>query len=145
MALTELWKNTPAELREKHVQQVIGFAGEGKLKDGGAASREFREFLGSVPGSFLIRYANECLTEKFDSGCFALQDVINEVGKRIGFRMEHGRYRGSPTELGFDGLWFSGDGNCLVGEVKTTDAYRIDLDTLATYRKRLVSERKIPE
>lgn len=145
MALTQLWKSAPGELQEKHIQQVISFAGDGKLRDGGTASKEFRDFLASVPASFLARYATECLNEKFDSGCFALQDVINEIGKRIGFRIEQGRYRGSPTELGFDGLWFSADGSCLVVEVKTTDAYRIDLDTVATYRKRLVTERKILE
>src|SRR5687768_9843059 len=95
MALTQLWKARPDELREKTVQQVISWAGDGKLKDGSAASAELRDFLASVPAEFLARYATECLNEKFDSGCFALQDVINDVGKRIGFRVEQGRYRGT--------------------------------------------------
>jgi hypothetical protein len=45
MALTELWKTAHKELQDKQVQQVIGFAGDGKLRDGGVASKEFREFL----------------------------------------------------------------------------------------------------
>jgi DNA mismatch endonuclease (patch repair protein) len=138
MALTELWKTAHKEIQEKHVQQVIGFAGDGKLRDGGVASREFRDFLAVVPSSFLSRYANDCLTDKFDAGGLALQDVINEVGTRLGFRVEKGRYRGTPGEIGFDGLWISPDGNAIIVEVKTTDAYRIDLGTVAAYRRNVI-------
>jgi len=145
MALTELWKTAHKEVQDKHVQQVIGFAGDGKLRDGGGASKEFREFLALVPSSFLSRYAEDCLTDKFDGSGFALQDVINEVGKRLGFRVEQGRYRGTPGEIGFDGLWVSPDDNALVTEVKTTDAYRIDLETVATYRRKLIGEGRAKE
>jgi hypothetical protein len=145
MALTQLWKNTQEELKEKHVQQVISFAGKGKLSDGGLTSKEFREFLGLVPSAFLARYAEECLREKFDGSGFALQDVINEVGRRLGFQVEQGKYRGTPGEIGFDGLWRTFDGSAIVVEVKTTDVYRIILDTLATYRRKLVAEQKIAE
>ncbi|MGP8021995.1 MAG: hypothetical protein ACLPRE_13565, partial [Limisphaerales bacterium] len=138
MALTELWKTAHKEIQDKHVQQVIGFAGDGKLRDGGIASKEFRDFLALVPSNFLSRYANDCLTDKFDNSGLALQDVINEVGTRLGFRVEQGRYRGTPGEIGFDGLWISPDENALVVEVKTTDAYRIDLETVATYRRNLI-------
>ena len=145
MALTELWKTAPKEVYDKTIAQVIGFAGEGKLRDGGPASNEFRDFLALVPSSFLARYAGECLTDKFDGSGFALQDVINEVGKRLGFRVEQGRYRGTPGEIGFDGLWISPDMNALVVEVKTTDAYRIDLDTVATYRRNLIVKQRVKE
>src|SRR5580658_8981939 len=101
MALTELWKTAQNEIAEKHIQQVIGFAGDGKLRDGGTASKEFRGFLTLVPSHFLVRYAGECLNDKFEGSGFALQDIINEVGKRLGFRVEQGRYRGTPGEIGF--------------------------------------------
>ncbi len=143
MALTELWKSAQNELREKHIQQVIGFAGDGRLRDGGTASKEFRDFLALVPSNVLSRYAGECLNDKFDGSGFALQDIINEVGKRLGFRVEQGRYRGTPGEIGFDGLWISPDNNALVVEVKTTDAYRIDLDTIAAYRRNLIAEQRV--
>jgi hypothetical protein len=145
MPLTELWKTAHKEIEGKHVQQVIGFAGDGKLRDGGGASQEFRDFLALVPSSFLTRYAEDCLTDKFDGSGFALQDVINEVGKRLGFRVEQGRYRGTPGEIGFDGFWVSPDENALVTEVKTTDAYRIDLETVATYRRKLISDGRTME
>ncbi|HEX3856184.1 MAG TPA: hypothetical protein VHY30_02675 [Verrucomicrobiae bacterium] len=145
MALTELWKTAHKEIQDKHVQQVIGFAGDGKLRDGGAASKEFRDFLALVPSNFLSRYANDCLTDKFDNSGLALQDVINEVGTRLGFRVEQGRYRGTQGEIGFDGLWISPDENGLVVEVKTTDAYRIDLETVATYRRNLIADGRIKQ
>jgi hypothetical protein len=145
MALTAFWNTNQKELEQKHVQQVIGFAGDGKLKDGGPASKEFREYLGLVPPVWLARYADDCLKEKFDNSGFALQDIINQVGTRLGFKVEHGRYRGSPGEIGFDGLWQAPDGNCIVVEVKTTDAYRIDLGTVAAYRRKLMAEGKLDE
>jgi hypothetical protein len=145
MALTQLWKNTQDELKEKHVQQVISFAGKGKLSDGGPTSKEFRDFLALVPSVFLARYADECLKEKFDGSGFALQDVINEVGKRLGFQVEQGKYRGIQGQIGFDGLWRALDGNAIVVEVKTTDAYRIVLDTIAVYRRKLIADGKITE
>ena len=145
MALTELWKTAHKEIQDKHIQQIIGFAGDGKLRDGGIASKEFRDFLALVPSSFLIRYADECLTDKFDGSGFALQDVINEVGRRLGFRVEQGRYRGTPGEVGFDGFWVSPDEHGMVTEVKTTDAYRIDLETVAVYRRKLIADGRAKE
>ena len=145
MALTELWKTAQKEICEKHIQQVIGFAGDGKLRDGSSASKEFREFLALVPSTFLVRYASECLNDKFDGSGFALQDVINQVGKRLGFRVELGRYRGMAGENGFDGLWIAPDDNALVVEVKTTDAYRMDLGTVANYRRNLIAEQRVKE
>lgn len=145
MPLTELWTNAQQELQDKHVQQIMGFAGDGKLRDGSIASQEFRSFLALVPSNLLARYANDCLTDKFDTSGLALQDVINEVGMRLGFKVEKGRYRGVPGEIGFDGLWVSPDGFTIVAEVKTTDAYRIDLETVAGYRRNLVKGERAKE
>jgi hypothetical protein len=63
----------------------------------------------------------------------------------LGFVVEAGRYRGTPGEIGFDGLWRSPDNNALVVEVKTTDAYRIDLDAVAAYRRNLIAGQKVKE
>src|SRR5213593_3098411 len=111
MALLELWKSSPTELEGKHVQQVIGISGDGKLRDGSSASSEFRQLLGYVPSSILSRYASQCLEDRFDGSGFALQDIINEVGRRLGFSVEAGRYRGVQGEVGFDGLWRSAEGS----------------------------------
>ncbi len=59
------------------------------------------------------------------------------MGRRLDFKVTNGRYQGTATEVGFDGLWRSPEGNDLIVEVKTTDVYRIALDTIANYRTRL--------
>jgi hypothetical protein len=42
-------------------------------------------------------------------------------------------------------LWEFPDGHAAVVEVKTTDAYRIDLDTIAEYRRALIASGQISE
>ena len=57
--------------------------------------------------------------------------------------MENGLYKGRVNAIGFDGVWTDGDGRSVVVEVKTTDAYRINLDVLNGYREALVSNGKV--
>jgi hypothetical protein len=45
MGLLELWQKTPEQIEGKHIQQIIVFAGKGKLRDDDPVSREFRSFL----------------------------------------------------------------------------------------------------
>jgi len=147
MLLRDLWNTSPAHLVDKHVQQIISFAGEGKLRDGNTTSGEFRELLSHVPSLYLKRYADECLAKSFDQSGLALQDVINEVGRRLGFTVSHGRYQGVSGEVGFDGLWACVDPkpHTILIEVKTTDAYRIDLEKIAGYRRALAERQVVRE
>jgi hypothetical protein len=85
----------------------------------------------------------ECLAEAFESGALALQDTTNEIGARSGFNVTPGRYRGAKGSVGNDGLWHADDGFSVLVEVKTTDAYRINLDTLAGYRDSLTASSSI--
>jgi len=64
------------------------------------------------------------------------------MGNRIGFKVENGLYRGTQKKNNYDGLWQTPDSTYILIEVKTTDAYRIKLDTIASYRKALISEEK---
>jgi hypothetical protein len=137
MSLLEIWKVSKEEFAKKQIQQIIAVAGTGKLTDGGDASNEFREFLAYLPPDLLDRYAGECLSASFENSGFALQDIVNEVGRRLGLKVENGRYRGKALTPGHDGLWHTPDGHVIVTEVKTTDTYRIDLETLASYRQEL--------
>jgi hypothetical protein len=145
MSISELWSSSRSQLEDKHVQQIIAFAGAGQLTDRSPASDEFRQFLDHVPSRTLARYAAECLETSFSGSGLALQDIVNQVGKRLGFSVEDGLYRGTPTRSGFDGLWVFPDKHGVVVEVKTTDTYRIDLNRIAEYRHSLVSEGKIAE
>ena len=145
MALIDLWRGSRDQLSDKHVQQIVAFAGEGKLADGNSSSNEFRTFLSQIPSAILMRYASECLIDSFVSSGLVLQDTVNEIGSRLGFQVTHGRYRGVVGQLGFDGLWESSDGYAIVVEVKTTDTYRIDLNTIANYRRGLIKSERLSE
>ena len=145
MSLTDLWEKSRDQLEDKHVQQIIAFAGEGQLKDGNTTSAEFRKFLSIIPSTLLLQYGDQCLQNSFAGSGLALQDIVNQVGRRLGFDVTDGRYRGTSGHIGFDGIWRFPDGHALVVEVKTTDAYRIDLDTIARYRRALTKEDTITE
>ncbi len=145
MSLTELWKNSREQFENKHVQQVIAFSGEGKLRDGSIASVEFREFLSNVSSEVLCQYSEDCLSSSFNDSGFALQDIVNQVGSRLGFEVEDGRYQGSKNNLGNDGLWRFPSGHHVVVEVKTTDVYRIDTNKIAEYRRKLITSDKVSE
>lgn len=145
MALLDLWNKSPEQLQDKQIQQLIAFSGAGKLLDGNECSKEFRSFLASVPSDNLEVYADQCLSHSFPDSGFALQDVVNEIGSRIGADVECGRYRGTANHVGFDGLWRFRNGHAIVVEVKTTDAYRIDLNVIAGYRKELIQSGQVVE
>ncbi len=145
MPLLDLWAKSPDQLGDKQIHQLIAFAGKGKLLDDSLCSQEFREFLSSVPSGKLEIYAEQCLTEAFTDSGLALQDVVNEIGVRLGADTIRGRYRGTRNHTGFDGLWQLPSGHAIVIEVKTTDAYRIDLNVVAEYRRKLIADGKTSE
>jgi hypothetical protein len=137
MALIDWWQRDRAQLAEKHIQQVIAFAGDGKLGDDSTASAELRAYLRNVPSELLTKYVDQCLQDSFQHSGFALQDLVNEIGRRLDFTVTPGRYRGTSAHLGHDGIWADANRHSIVVEVKTTDTYRIDLDTIAGYRQAL--------
>jgi hypothetical protein len=72
-----------------------------------------------------------------------LQDLVNELGRRLDYKVTNGRYQGVSNAIGFDGIWLSPEEHSIVAEVKTTDAYRISLDTIAAYRDKLLAINQI--
>ena len=61
MSLDEIWKESLAQIREKRVDQIIGFAGDGKLGDKNSAPAEFRAFLKRVPAVSGLDY--DCVAD----------------------------------------------------------------------------------
>jgi hypothetical protein len=120
------------------LQNIITLCGDGKLRDALEASHEFRSFLKIIPTELLIKYCRDCLSESFTDGGIALQDIINQMGTRLNYEVQNGLYQGKKNEIGFDGIWRGKDGHNLIIESKTTDAYRINLDTLGTYKQKLI-------
>ena len=145
MPLLDLWEDSPGQLKDKQFQQLIAFAGAGKLKDESDCSRELRSFLSSVPSEYLVSYADQCLSKSFTDSGLALQDVVNEVGARLGAEVLPGRYRGTTNQIGYDGLWKYSNGQSIIVEVKTSDAYRVDLNTIAGYRTALIESNTVVE
>lgn len=129
--------------KRKSLLQIIQFAGEGKLRDANETSLEFRELINSVSSEILVHYSESCLIEKFDDSGFALQDIVNEVGIRLGFDVQFGLYQGRKNNIGYDGIWSSDDGHNFIVEVKTSDAYSVNLNKLIAYRDKLIESGRI--
>ncbi|MGE3063298.1 MAG: hypothetical protein AB7T10_06650 [bacterium] len=144
MSIIDYLLNTPDVIKGKRIQQILSICGDGKLLDNNNTSLEFREYLDNIESELIVKYANECLNKFEDSG-FALQDLINQTGKRLGFTVKFGLYRGKPGDIGHDGLWQTTNNYNIIIEVKTTDAFSINLDNIAEYRKKLIENHEIDE
>lgn len=140
MALLAFWKSNPNEVLQLHVRQIISNAGDGQIRDGSDSSAEIRSFLQMVPASNIIQYVEECLDEKIPEGGLFLQDLVNEIGRRLDFEVEPGLYRGRRGQSGHDGIWRSDDGPPIIIEVKTTDYVALSLDKIATYKKLMINQ-----
>lgn len=127
-------------LTGKNISQVVKFCGDGNLKDGSPCSTEFREFLTKQSASALGEHARYCLSQKFDNGGLALQDIINEMGRRLGYDVVNGMYQGTKQKPGYDGIWSDGAATHLIIEVKTSDSYRINLERVCTYAEKSVEK-----
>lgn len=142
-ALQTLLKTDPAQVDGLSIEQVIALCGSGRLTDNSQCSKDFCEYLQVAKSDSLIKYLRTCLQEKFDAGPLVLQDVVNEFGRRLDYTVENGLYKGRVNAIGFDGLWIDVGGRSIIVEVKTTDTYRINLDTIAGYREALITSGKV--
>jgi hypothetical protein len=140
MPLLSLVASSPEAVRQLTIEQVVATAGDGRLRDGTESQRELREYLRQVPIDALATYADYCLSNAFPKGGQVLQDLVNELGRRLEYDVTNGRYQGTTNAVGFDGIWRDPSGHGLVIEVKTTDAYRLSLDTVARYRDQLLAQ-----
>ncbi|MCA2968231.1 MAG: hypothetical protein INH43_06930 [Acidobacteriaceae bacterium] len=144
MAILHFWRSNPEIVLGQTIQQIVSNAGDGNLRDGSPASFEFREFLALVPSQSLFTYARQCLETPFQKSGSVLQDVVNELGRRLDFEVENGLYQGRKNAIGFDGIWrFNGESE-LVVEVKSTDAYTFPLEKTSEYREELIAQAPNP-
>ncbi len=145
MPLLSIWKSNPETVSEMSIVQIVATAGSGHLLDGSECSNELRQYLSQVSSDKLGEYADYCLKNKSDDKGKVLQDIVNELGRRLDYQVENGRYQGSQNAIGNDGLWLSPENHHLVVEVKTTDAYSISVDTIAGYGRALKESGAIGE
>lgn len=145
--LSTLLNANPSEVEELPIEKIVVLCGDGKLADGTQCSVELREYLSQVKKAEVLRkYLNACLQTPFNNNGYVLQDIVNEFGRRLEYTVENGLYRGKVNAIGFDGIWHDpGSGHHIVVEVKTTDTYGINIDTLSRYRDALIKAGKITE
>ncbi|RYD68598.1 MAG: hypothetical protein EOP58_00105 [Sphingomonadales bacterium] len=139
MALLSIFASNPHAVDQLSIEQVVSMAGDGQLRDDSQCSKELREYVSQIQTTKIAAYIEHCLSTSFPKGGIVLQDLVNELGRRLDYDVVDGRYQGIVGGIGFDGLWSSPEGHSLVAEVKTTDAYRLSLDTLANYRAKLAA------
>src|ERR1700722_10594491 len=143
MPLIALWASNSDAVAEFKIEQVVATAGDGNLRDGSLCSEELRNYLAQIASEKISEYVGQCLTSKFEKGGMVLQDLVNELGRRLDYKVTNGRYQGTSNAIGYDGIWASPEGHSILVEVKTTDTYRIALDTIANYRNKLVANGEV--
>ena len=139
MALIDLWNADRQQITDKRIDQLIAFAGEGKLRDRNSTSEEFRTLLKVVSSDVIGQWLDECLEIRFTDFGFVLQDTVNEVGRRLGFDVTHGVYRSHSNE-GYDGLWRIPGGRAILVESKSSTSYSINLSRISAYRKQVAPQ-----
>jgi len=100
-----------------------------------------REYLTQVTTDKLGIYIEHCISSSFTKSGLVFQDLVNELGRRLDYKVLNGRYQGTTNSIGYDGVWRSPEGHTIVAEVKTADA--VKLDTIATYRAKLLEANNI--
>jgi len=145
MPLLAFWASNPKAVGESTIEQIVTMAGDGALRDDSICSSELREYLKQAKSDKLASYVDHCLASAFTKGGLVFQDLVNELGRRLDYEVTNGRYQGRQGAIGYDGIWKSPEGHTIVAEVKTTDAYRIPLDTVAGYRQKLIGIQELKE
>lgn len=144
--INKLWDNDSVSVYNMKLKQVIVLAGDGIIehKD---TYEELRLFFTKIDTTMIFKFIKECLSEekedKFDGRGFILQDLINEIGRRFGYKVIHGLYKGKKGANGFDGLWYNPNGSSIIIESKTSDAYTLNIDSIIGYRKKLLANHQI--
>lgn len=143
MPLIDLWKKAQKDISSMSAQQILAIAGDGVLRDNSVSCFELREFLSHISILDIEKYAHQCLSTKFQDNGFFLQDIVNELGKRLEYEVINGVYHGAKGKVGHDGTWISSDGHCIVVEVKSSTIYSIDLHKIIGYRQALAEKGEI--
>lgn len=106
----------------------------GVLADGSNESIRFRENVESqnIRLAELEEWTGEALEAPHDEQrLFALQDIVNSLGTRLGFQVEYGAYEAVNADwMPFDGLWRLKEDLYLAVEVFSDPLERVDFSRL---------------
>lgn len=95
---------------ELTLELLVDIAGE--YSDGLVSSERFRAILQDeqTTSAEVEQFLHEALNGSKPYHNRALQDIVNNLGQRLGFAIEYGSYQGTTTNIGNDGLWISNAG-----------------------------------
>lgn len=142
--LTDLYMAASSTILNMKLRQAVYLAGDGVFLHE-ESYLDFRDYLENIDILTMGRFIEEALSDnksdKFPERGYALQDIVNEIGKRLGFKVTNGLYKGTRgEENGLDGLWESSDGTFIIMESKTTDSYSLDIKVVESYRDKLIRQ-----
>ncbi|CAJ54066.1 hypothetical protein K9U34_06195 [Lawsonia intracellularis] len=101
MALLNLYEGNSSNVLSMSIKQIVTMAGDGNLKDNNTTSLELRQFLSKIQTKYFSLYIKDCLESSFDNSGFVLQDITNELGRRLGYNVKNGLYRGKKKRYWF--------------------------------------------
>lgn len=117
----------------------------GNLDTNDKASKSFRLYISNpkqVTNLDLEKWLMKCCESSERNYAYAFQDLVNEIGERLGFKVEFGPYRGMPGKTGFDGIWTSEEsGSKIVVESKKSNTYSVDPQKLYEYMETMANQR----
>ena len=100
MPLISLWQSNPAAITEFTVEQVVATSGDGNLRDGTPCSQELRDYLAQIPSEKITSYVGQCLAAGFNKSGMVLQNLVNELSRRLDYKVSNGRYQGTTNAVG---------------------------------------------
>lgn len=97
MALLNFWRNSPSDVLGL---RIVASAGDGSVKDNSSTSQELREYLKVCSTERLSTYAQQGFEKNFNGSGLVLQDVVNELGRRLEFEVENGLHQAGSGRSG---------------------------------------------
>ncbi len=131
---------------ELTLDRIVSLAGD--WTDNSRASTQFREIIEDEQTTTdeIDAYLTEAIDGSDRYHNRALQDLVNNIGRRLGFQVEYGVYKGRNDTIGYDGHWTStatDQATHLVVETKTTTTYSIDPTQAGQYMDELAAQSEI--
>jgi hypothetical protein len=128
---------------ELTLDRLVSLAGD--WTDDSRASEQFRQIIDDEQTTTdeIETYLHEAIQGSEQHHNRALQDLVNNIGRRLGFQVEYGVYQGVSETIGFDGLWTSTateEETHLVVETKKSTAFSIDPGQAGQYMDELVQQ-----
>lgn len=102
MPLLPIFRTNPEQIHPLRIQQIITLCGDSKLRNNSDCSKELREYLSQAASEKIFEYMETCLQSSYENSGFVLQDLVNEFGRRLDYRVDNGLYQGRPNAAGYD-------------------------------------------